>query len=95
MKDCDDYCETLRRYLDGELRGQELLQFRDHLEQCAGCRQELAAEEELSRLLHRTRPLYTAPDALRERVLRAMEEPAMEEPATESMPGKLPKQRKS
>jgi mycothiol system anti-sigma-R factor len=90
MKDCDGDNKTLRRYLDGELRGEELLEFRDHLEQCAGCRQEIAAEEELSRLLHRTRPLYAAPDALRERVLRAMEEPA-----TDSLPGKLTKQRKS
>ena len=90
MKDCDDCLGTLRRYLDGELRGQELLQFREHIEQCSGCRQELEAEEELSRLLHRTKPLYAAPDALRERVLRAIEEPA-----TDSPPGKLTKQRKS
>jgi mycothiol system anti-sigma-R factor len=90
MKDCDGDNKILRRYLDGELRGQELLEFREHIEQCAGCRQELAEEEELSRLLHRTRPLYTAPDALRERVLRAMEEPA-----TDSLPSKLTKLRKS
>jgi mycothiol system anti-sigma-R factor len=90
MKGCDDFNETLRRYLDGELRGHELLQFRDHLEQCAECRKELEAEEELSRLLHRTRPLYTAPDTLRDRVLRAMEEPT-----SESLPGTLPKHGKS
>jgi mycothiol system anti-sigma-R factor len=90
MKDCDGDNTILRRFLDGELRGQELLEFRDHIEQCAGCRQELKEEEELSRLLHRTRPLYAAPDALRERVLRTMDEPA-----TDSLLSKLTKQRKS
>jgi hypothetical protein len=33
-----------------------------------GCGELLAEEEELSRLLHRTRPLYYAPEVLRTRV---------------------------
>jgi mycothiol system anti-sigma-R factor len=72
------------RYLDQELHGEELLQFRTHLVECAMCKQEIESEEELSRLLQRSQPLYAAPSALRDRVLRAIGEPA---------PRPLPKKR--
>jgi mycothiol system anti-sigma-R factor len=75
MKGSDGCSPSLLRHLDQELRGQTLVEFRAHLEECAACRQEIEAEEELSRLLHRSRPLYAAPDALRDRVLRAIGEP--------------------
>ena len=78
MTGCGDCSNNLRRYLDKELCGQELLQFRAHLKQCEACRRELEAEEELSRLLHRSRPLYSAPNSLRDRVLRAIGEPVPE-----------------
>jgi anti-sigma factor (TIGR02949 family) len=71
MKGCDDYSATIQIYLDWELSGQDLEDFPPHLEQCEACRTELEAEERLSTLLHRTRPLYFAPDALRARVLQA------------------------
>jgi mycothiol system anti-sigma-R factor len=83
MTGCGEYSNTLQRYLDQELRAQELVQFLAHLEQCERCREDLEAEEELSRLLHRARPLYTAPESLRNRVLRAMEEPVPESPKPE------------
>jgi anti-sigma factor (TIGR02949 family) len=74
MKECGgDYGATLQVYLDKELIGPDLEEFRAHLEACAGCRVELDAREELFRLLHRSRPLYSAPDALRDRVMRTME----------------------
>ena len=73
MKGCDDYGATIQLYLDKELSGQELDDFPAHLEQCEACRAELEAEERLSALLHRTRPLYSAPDALRARVMQAAE----------------------
>jgi mycothiol system anti-sigma-R factor len=73
MKGCDNYSTTIQLYLDNELTGQELEDFRAHLEECEACRAELEAEERLSALLHRSRPLYFAPDALRERVLQAAE----------------------
>ena len=74
MKDCDDnYGSTLQLYRDKELSGRELEEFEAHLEVCAACQAELEAGEELSRLLHRSRPLYSAPDALRDRVLRTLE----------------------
>jgi mycothiol system anti-sigma-R factor len=73
MKDCYDYSATIQLYLDRELSGQDLEDFRAHLEECEACRTELEAEERLSSLLHRSRPLYSAPDALRARVMRAAE----------------------
>jgi anti-sigma factor RsiW len=74
MKDCgDNYGSTLQLYRDKELSGRELEEFEAHLEVCAACRAELEAGEELSRLLHRSRPLYSAPDALRDRVLQTLE----------------------
>jgi mycothiol system anti-sigma-R factor len=89
MKGCGDYRENIRRFLDKELCPHELDQFRSHLAECAACRQELEAEEELSCLLARSRPLYTAPDSLRNRVLRAVGEPL-----PESLPDPRPKPRK-
>jgi mycothiol system anti-sigma-R factor len=74
MKDCaGDYSATIELYLDKELSGPDLEAFQAHLEECEACRAELAAGEELSRLLHRSQPLYSAPDALRDRVMRTME----------------------
>jgi anti-sigma factor (TIGR02949 family) len=74
MKDCGgDYRATLELYLDKELIGSDLEEFRAHLEGCAACRAELEVREKLIRLLHRSRPLYSAPDALRDRVMRTAE----------------------
>ena len=71
MKDCGgDYGATIELYLDKELIGSDLQEFRAHLEACAACRVELEVREELSRLLLRSRPLYSAPDSLRDRVMR-------------------------
>jgi mycothiol system anti-sigma-R factor len=89
MKGCGDYRENIRRLLDKELCPHELDQFRCHLAECPACRQELEAEEELSSLLNRSRPLYTAPDSLRNRVLRAIGEPLQE-----SLPDPRPKPRR-
>jgi mycothiol system anti-sigma-R factor len=86
MKGCGDYRDDLRRYLDKELCGHELVQFRTHLAECVACKHELEAEEELSCLLARSRPLYPAPDSLRNRVLRAIGEPV-----SESLPDPRPK----
>jgi mycothiol system anti-sigma-R factor len=73
MKGCDDYSATIQIYLDWELSGQDLEDFSPHLEQCEACRTELEAEERLSALLHRSRPLYSAPDALRARIMQTVE----------------------
>jgi mycothiol system anti-sigma-R factor len=73
MKGCDDYSETIQLYLDRELSGRDLEDFQAHLEECEACRGELEAQESLSVLLRRSRPLYSAPDALRARVMQAAE----------------------
>jgi mycothiol system anti-sigma-R factor len=71
MKACEEDNHNVLLYLDNELRGQELENFRAHLSGCAACREQLKQEQELSDLLHRSRPLYTAPDELRARVIAA------------------------
>lgn len=68
MSPCDEYRVKILRHLDNDLRGQELDDFRSHLETCADCRANVEAEHALSHLLHRSRPLYSAPAALRSRV---------------------------
>jgi mycothiol system anti-sigma-R factor len=73
MKGCDDYSETIQLYLDRELSGRELEDLQAHLEECEACRGEVEAQERLSVLLRRSRPLYSAPDALRARVMQAAE----------------------
>ncbi|WP_165419884.1 zf-HC2 domain-containing protein [Edaphobacter modestus] len=71
MKDCGDCRENILLYLDKSLCISRAIEFRAHLEICEACRQVVEAEEELSHLLHRSRPLYSAPTTLREGILRA------------------------
>jgi anti-sigma factor RsiW len=68
MKPCDDYVVKILRYLDDDLEGNELREFRIHVASYAKCRARLRAERRLSKLLVRARPLYSAPVALRARV---------------------------
>ena len=68
MTDCDDYRSMIPLFLDDELSGNELEAFRKHLMDCTDCKELLAEEKTLSQLLHRTRPLYQAPELLRTRV---------------------------
>ena len=69
MNTCEGHNVLL--YLDNELRGQELEDFRAHLSGCVACREQLEEEQEFSNFLHRSRPLYTAPDELRAFVIAA------------------------
>src|SRR5215831_19384785 len=62
---CDEYAVTVLRYLDNDLEGQELDEFRSHLDSCANCQSLVKKERALSKLLHRSRPLYSAPSGLR------------------------------
>jgi anti-sigma factor RsiW len=68
MSFSDEYRAKTVRYLDNDLKGEELDAVRAHLEACAGCRASLEAELALSLLLRRSRPLYLAPHPLRSRV---------------------------
>ena len=72
MNPCDEYRVKTLRYLDDDLQGRELIDFRNHLKACAECQASLEAEQALSYLLHRSRPLYLAPAALRSRVSAAV-----------------------
>jgi hypothetical protein len=71
MNNCDEYAIKALRYLDDDLKENELEDFLSHLKVCAGCQEHLQAEKKLSARLHRTRPLYSAPAALRDRVAAA------------------------
>ena len=71
MKDCDDYRATIYTYLHKELNGPDTNNFHAHLQGCQACRIELDAEARLSAMLYRSRPLYSAPEALRARVILA------------------------
>ena len=68
MSLCNEHDFDILRYLDNELSGGERDKLRSHLKGCADCRALLQKEQELSRLLSRSRPLYTAPTTLRARV---------------------------
>src|SRR5882757_9275428 len=65
MSACDDYRSMIPLFLDDELQGNELHDFRKHIMDCTDCKDLLAQEQALSQLLHRSRPLYQAPEVLR------------------------------
>jgi anti-sigma factor RsiW len=72
----DEHRTNILLYLDNELRGQDIEDFLAHLDSCADCRRLLEEERALSNLLHRTRPLYTAPEPLRARLAAVAGQPA-------------------
>jgi anti-sigma factor RsiW len=73
MNAYDEYRSSIPLYLDNELSGDELENFRTHLALCAACKASLEEEQALSNLLRRSRPLYPAPRALREHTLRIVD----------------------
>jgi anti-sigma factor (TIGR02949 family) len=73
MKSCDDLNVDLLRYLDNDLSEQELKYLRAHLDACVYCLDRLERERALSRFLHESRPLYSAPTELRIQVSAALE----------------------
>jgi anti-sigma factor (TIGR02949 family) len=79
---CAKYLVETLRYLNDDLEGQELEEFRSHLSSCSNCRAHLEKEKALSQLLRRSRPLYSAPASLRARVSAATEAPASISTAT-------------
>jgi hypothetical protein len=71
MNAWDEYTGSILLYLDNQLTGQALEDFLTHLSGCRVCRTQLEEEREVLNLLHRTRPLYKAPDRLRARLIAA------------------------
>jgi hypothetical protein len=76
MNHCNECAVKTLRYLAHDLKGLELDEFLAHIESCSSCRAHLEGERELSATLHRSRPLYSAPIALRDRVAAAARENA-------------------
>jgi len=74
MSHCDERSTDILLYLDNALTGQRLEDFRAHLAGCSNCRESLQEELALTSLLRETRPLYLAPQALRERVAAAAQQ---------------------
>src|ERR1700730_4966071 len=74
MKPCDDLNVDLLRYLDNDLSEQEVNYLRAHLDTCVYCEDRLERERALSRFLHESRPLYSAPAELRSQISAAIEE---------------------
>jgi hypothetical protein len=75
MKDCGDHNVNSRLYLDNELSGPDLENFLTHLKECVACRKTLSAEAELTSLLRRQRPIYSASETLRSRVKSTLVDP--------------------
>jgi len=73
MNPCDDLNVDLLRYLDNDLSEQEFKYLRAHLDACVYCLDRLERERALSRFLHESRPLYSAPTELRIQVSAAIE----------------------
>jgi anti-sigma factor RsiW len=78
MSLCDEVGLKALLYLENRLEGQELQDFLEHLKVCPNCRARVEEERALSRVLHRSRPLYSAPAGLRARVAAMVEQ---EQPA--------------
>ena len=74
MDPCDEYGLKALRYLEDRLEKQELDDFLAHVKVCSNCRASVETERALSELLHRSRPLYSAPPGLRARVAGMVEE---------------------
>src|SRR5215475_788951 len=71
MNPCEGFETKTLRFLDDDLKGQELEDFVLHLQSCVNCRAHLEAEKALSQAMHQSRPLYSASQALRDRIAAA------------------------
>lgn len=89
MSGCNQCDDNPVRYLNGELQAQELEDFRSHLEICESCRVQLESEQNLSQLLHRSRPLYSAPAALRASISAAIDQHSAPSHIIERLGGRI------
>lgn len=64
---CHSASKLLSAFLDHELKGDEMLDVREHLEYCEACSQELAGLTEMKTMLRSLRP-STADEALESRL---------------------------
>jgi anti-sigma factor RsiW len=76
MNLCESQAVRILLYIEGQLMGQEVEELSAHLKICDGCAARVQEEQDLTRLLRQSRPLYIAPEALRIRVTGLLETPA-------------------
>ncbi len=69
--DCADSLKELYTFLDGELTVERRLHIREHLDACQNCYEAFDFEAEL-RIVVSTKCREEVPDALRDRVARAL-----------------------
>ena len=67
--DCSRFQEVVFQYVDGEMKGELLLQFRAHMAECPECDQQREAAERWLHALKRRLPRLTAPERLRQKIL--------------------------
>jgi anti-sigma factor RsiW len=75
-------------YALGALDAAEAEEFREHLNGCVVCQDELSAFAEVVDVLPASAPAYRAPDGLRRRVLQAVAEESRPAPARPTAPGR-------
>ena len=73
MRTCAGCEVNIQLYVDGELIGEEREEFLFHVRNCIQCNRALHEAEAFSLRIRQARPLLTAPDTLRETVMRAMQ----------------------
>ncbi|NLD76776.1 MAG: mycothiol system anti-sigma-R factor [Acidimicrobiales bacterium] len=73
MAECNETLRELYQFLDGELTDADRHHIQQHLDDCSPCLAAFDFEAEL-RLVVRNRCVDTVPDALRDRIARAIEE---------------------
>jgi mycothiol system anti-sigma-R factor len=71
--DCTDAVHVLYQFLDGELTEVRRIEIQTHLEACLPCWEAFDFEAELKIFIAK-KCRETAPDSLRERVIRALQE---------------------
>lgn len=72
MADCNNILRELYQYLDGELTDADRASIQHHLDDCSPCLEAFDFEAEL-RLVVRSRCMEQVPEALRQRIARAIE----------------------
>ena len=76
MSSIREHSDDAAAYVLGALEPNEAARFREHLETCAACREEVAALGQVVDALPIAAPQHPVPRRLRRRVLRAVREDA-------------------
>jgi mycothiol system anti-sigma-R factor len=73
--DCEDVLREVWSYLDGEVEETRFLEIQAHVEECAGCGPRYEFQRRLIMIIQtRARQGYPAPEILRQRLFRLLEE---------------------